>query len=139
MMDSPAHIFTYGTLKPGEANFDRYCANRVVSQHPAYIHAELYHFPTLGYPGVIDSTSQVHGYVLTFAEAEILLDLDELEDYHPDRTSVENDYTRKLVMTYTPEDIPDLPAGAYFIRKLGKNPVVHDGFVGANEVKPSTH
>ena len=115
MIDSPAHIFTYGTLKPGETNFDRYCANRVVSQHPAYIHAELYHFPTLGYPGVIDSISQVHGYVLTFAEAGILVDLDKLEDYHPDSSSVENDYTRKLVMTYTPEGIPHLLAWAYFI------------------------
>ncbi len=116
-MNSHLHIFVYGTLKPGEANFDRYCGNRVISSQRGYIQAELYHFPALGYPGAIPGTSQVHGYVLTFADAAILADLDELEYYQPDRHSAENDYTRELVSTYTIEGNPLVSAWAYFMSR----------------------
>jgi gamma-glutamylcyclotransferase (GGCT)/AIG2-like uncharacterized protein YtfP len=114
-VESPLHVFVYGTLKPGEANFDRYCGNRVISRHRAYIHAELYDFPALGYPGAIHGTSRVHGYVLTFANAEVLIDLDELEDYHPDRLPAENDYTRELVVAYPLEGHVLLSAWAYLM------------------------
>jgi gamma-glutamylcyclotransferase (GGCT)/AIG2-like uncharacterized protein YtfP len=116
-MNSHLHVFVYGTLKPGEANFDRYCGNRVISRHRGYIQAELYHFPALGYPGAIPGTSQVHGYVLTFADAAILADLDALEDYHPDRQPAENDYTRALVSTYTLARRPLVSAWAYFMSR----------------------
>ncbi len=114
-MNSHLYIFVYGTLKPGEAHFARYCGNSVISQQLGYIQAELYHFPALGYPGAIQGTSQVHGYVLTFADAAVLVELDELEDYHPDRQPAENDYTREIVSTYTSEGTPLVSAWAYLM------------------------
>jgi gamma-glutamylcyclotransferase (GGCT)/AIG2-like uncharacterized protein YtfP len=124
-MNSHLHVFVYGTLKPGEANFvgvasryeNRYCGTRVISRQRGYIQAELYHFPALGYPGAIHGDNQVHGYVLTFADAEILVSLDELEDYQPDRSPAENDYTRELVSTYTLDGSPLVSAWAYFMSR----------------------
>lgn len=114
-MTSYLHVFVYGTLKPGEGNFDRYCGDRVITSHRAYIDGELYHFPSLGYPGAIYGTRQVQGFVLTFADADILTDLDELEDYAPAREPAANDYTRQLVTTYTPDGLPDRLAWAYLM------------------------
>jgi gamma-glutamylcyclotransferase (GGCT)/AIG2-like uncharacterized protein YtfP len=57
----------------------------------------------------------VHGFVLTFADPTILTNLDKLEDYDSARPAIENDYTRELVMTYTPEGIPWIPAWAYLM------------------------
>ncbi len=114
-MSLPVHIFVYGTLKPGATNFDRYCGNKVIASHRAYIHGELYHFPSLGYPGTIHGHRQVHGFVLTFADVEILNDLDRLEDYDSQRQPAANDYMRELVMTYTPEGIPLILAWAYLM------------------------
>jgi gamma-glutamylcyclotransferase (GGCT)/AIG2-like uncharacterized protein YtfP len=114
-MNSHLHVFVYGTLKPGEANFARYCGNSVISSQRGYIQAELYYFPAFGYPGAIHGTRQVHGYVLTFADSEVLVDLDELEDYQPDRQPAENEYTRKLVITYTAEGSPLVSAWTYLM------------------------
>jgi gamma-glutamylcyclotransferase (GGCT)/AIG2-like uncharacterized protein YtfP len=109
------HVFVYGTLKPGESNFAHYCYNKVITSHRAYIRGDLYHFPALGYPGVIEGIRKVHGFVLTFSDAAILAALDELEDYQPDREPAKNDYTRQLVLTYTPKGIASIPAWAYFM------------------------
>jgi gamma-glutamylcyclotransferase (GGCT)/AIG2-like uncharacterized protein YtfP len=130
-MNSPLHVFVYGTLKPGEANFvgvassrnetlreryeNCYCGNRVISIQRGYIQAELYHFPALGYPGAIHGASRVHGYVLTFADAEVLVKLDELEDYQPDRPPAQNEYTRELVSTYRLDGSFFVSAWVYFI------------------------
>jgi gamma-glutamylcyclotransferase (GGCT)/AIG2-like uncharacterized protein YtfP len=109
------HVFVYGTLKPGGVNFDRYCGNKVVTSQPAYIHGELYHLPKLGYPAIIDGTSKVHGFILSFNDPTILSALDELEDYHPHRQPTVYDYTRKLVATYTIDRTPISSAWAYFM------------------------
>jgi gamma-glutamylcyclotransferase (GGCT)/AIG2-like uncharacterized protein YtfP len=108
-------IFVYGTLKPGECNFDRYCGNNTISSQRSYILGELYHFRLLGYPGVIPGTRQVHGFVLTFADATILAKLDELEAYDPARSAADNDYTRELVITHAPEGIASISAWVYLI------------------------
>lgn len=109
------HVFVYGTLKPGESNFAHYCGPKVIASHKAYIHGELYHLRSLGYPGAIHGERRVHGFVLTFSSAAILADLDELEDYQPERQPAENDYIRELVTTYTSEGIPYLSAWAYLM------------------------
>jgi gamma-glutamylcyclotransferase (GGCT)/AIG2-like uncharacterized protein YtfP len=118
------HVFAYGTLKPGAANFDRYCGSKVVNSQRAYIYGELYHLPSLGYPGATHGNRQVHGFILSFHDATILSELDELEDYDPQRQPAENDYTRELVTTHTPDCTPSISAWAYFmnpyqIRQLG--------------------
>jgi gamma-glutamylcyclotransferase (GGCT)/AIG2-like uncharacterized protein YtfP len=65
-MSEYLHVFVYGTLKPGEVNFDRYCGNKVIASRRVYIDGNLYHLPRLGYPGAIHGDRQVHGFVLAF-------------------------------------------------------------------------
>jgi gamma-glutamylcyclotransferase (GGCT)/AIG2-like uncharacterized protein YtfP len=100
MKDLDLHIFVYGTLKPGEANFEIYCGNRVINSQRAYIQGELYDLPSLGYPGLLHGNSQVHGFVLSFDCPAILSELDELEDFQPHRHPAENDYNRELVVAH---------------------------------------
>jgi gamma-glutamylcyclotransferase (GGCT)/AIG2-like uncharacterized protein YtfP len=114
-MNSDLHIFVYGTLKPGAANFDLYCSSKVLTSHRAYIYGELYNFPSLGYPGMIHGNKQIYGYVLSFNDTSVLQNLDELEDYDPLRQPAENDYTRELVTTYILDRTPSISAWAYFM------------------------
>jgi gamma-glutamylcyclotransferase (GGCT)/AIG2-like uncharacterized protein YtfP len=92
-------IFVYGTLKPGEVNYKRYCANRVIASQRAIAPGKLYALP-MGYPAMTAQNSQVHGYLLSFAELEILSLLDELEDYQPHRQISQNLYNREEIEIY---------------------------------------
>jgi gamma-glutamylcyclotransferase (GGCT)/AIG2-like uncharacterized protein YtfP len=117
-------VFVYGTLKPGAANFDRYCSSEVVSIYHAYIYGELYDLPSLGYPGAVRGTSKVQGFVLRFANSQILTALDDLEDYEPHRDPAANDYNREVVVAYTADRVADAAVWAYFmnpdrVRQLG--------------------
>jgi gamma-glutamylcyclotransferase (GGCT)/AIG2-like uncharacterized protein YtfP len=116
MKDLDLHIFVYGTLKPGEANFEIYCGNRVINSQRAYVYGELYDLPALGYPGLLHGNSQVHGFVLSFDSPTILPKLDELEDFQPHRHPAENDYNRELVVARTsPDRTAEILAWAYFM------------------------
>jgi gamma-glutamylcyclotransferase (GGCT)/AIG2-like uncharacterized protein YtfP len=99
-MNEDLHVFVYGTLKPGEANFERYCGNRVITSQRAQIEGSLYDLPALGYPGAIHGNSRVHGFVLSFDCSTILAELDELEDFQPHRDPAENDYNRESIVAY---------------------------------------
>src|ERR687885_990208 len=92
-------VFVYGTLKPGEINYDRYCAGRVVQEQPAIAYGQLYHL-SLGYPGMILGDGQVQGFLLTFADSAIFDSLDELEDYNPNRPQEDNEYNREQITVY---------------------------------------
>jgi gamma-glutamylcyclotransferase (GGCT)/AIG2-like uncharacterized protein YtfP len=114
-MDANLQVFVYGTLKPGAANFDRYCGDKVVKIQRGYTQGCLYEFPSLGYPGMIHGSDRVHGFILSFCDQTILTELDELEDYDPHRQPSDNEYNRELVTTYTTDGIPYLSAWAYFM------------------------
>ncbi len=101
-------IFVYGSLKPDEFNYS-VCADRVVSTEPAIAQGTLYHLP-LGYPAMTTGNTPIHGYILTFADAEILPILDTFETH--DRTELQKlfpdlkencDYDRHLIDTFTPD------------------------------------
>jgi gamma-glutamylcyclotransferase (GGCT)/AIG2-like uncharacterized protein YtfP len=92
-------VFVYGTLKPGECNYPYYCARSVVEAIQAYTWGNLYHLP-LGYPGMTLGESKTFGFILTFANEEILASLDELEDYEPGRSPQENEYQRQKILVY---------------------------------------
>lgn len=99
-------VFVYGTLKPGEQYYDRYCAGKVIQQQQAMAYGELFDFPQLGYPAMTTGSSRVYGVVLTFADASSLEQLDELEDYQPNRPPEQNEYIRVPIETFSP-DISD--------------------------------
>ena len=92
-------VFVYGTLKPGEVYYECYCNNKVVDVKKAYVRGELYALPQ-GYPAATQGNSLVYGYLLSFSTSEVLSNLDELEDYHPQRPISENLYNRKQVVIY---------------------------------------
>jgi len=110
-------VFVYGTLKPGEANYDFYCANQVVDAKKAWVRGELYGLPQ-GYPAVTTGNNSVYGYLLSFANPEVLSRLDELEDYHPQRPNNENLYNRIQVEIFDLENNSLGLAWVYFMSSV---------------------
>ncbi len=96
-------IFVYGTLKPGETNYQRYCTGKVVEAKRAIAFGQLFDLP-LGYPAMTIGDSPVQGFLLTFADPNVLSILDELEDYDPQRLPEENEYYRQEIDIYSPTD-----------------------------------
>lgn len=86
-------VFVYGTLKPSEANYDRYCKPWVIEAKAAIAYGRLYDLP-IGYPALTGGNFPVFGFLLYFDSPEILIKLDELEDYQPDRPIEANEYFR---------------------------------------------
>ncbi len=93
-------VFVYGTLKPGERNYQYYCGEKTVAEVPAYTHGQLYHFPA-GYPGMTKGKSKVKGWLLSFNNEKILASLDSLEDYQESRPPEFNEYNRLIIPTYS--------------------------------------
>ncbi|MFC8430167.1 gamma-glutamylcyclotransferase family protein [Streptomyces sp. NPDC057253] len=86
---TPARLpfFVYGTLRPGEVNHDLFLRGRVRSEEPGRLTgALLYDGP--GYPYVVEGTGgEVRGELVTpraDTYAELLVALDELEEYTPE-------------------------------------------------------
>jgi gamma-glutamylcyclotransferase (GGCT)/AIG2-like uncharacterized protein YtfP len=96
---NPIKVFVYGTLKPGESNYARYCVGKVVEEKRAIAFGQLYHL-SLGYPAITPGESKVQGFLLTFADPYILRYLDELEDYEQNRRPEENEYNRQQIEIY---------------------------------------
>ncbi|BAZ68144.1 MAG: gamma-glutamylcyclotransferase [Pelatocladus maniniholoensis HA4357-MV3] len=92
-------VFVYGTLKPGEANYQNYCDRKVVNATKAYVLGKLFDLPQ-GYPAMTSGDSPVYGYLLEFDLPEVLVELDDLEDYHPARPVPENLYNRQQIEVY---------------------------------------
>lgn len=108
-------VFVYGTLKPGESNYQRYCAGKVVQEERSIAYGELFHLPAFGYPAMTTGYTRVQGYVLSFADADVLHKLDQLEDYDPQRLPEENLYDRKQIETYNLDGRSQGIAWAYFM------------------------
>ncbi|MGB0272816.1 MAG: gamma-glutamylcyclotransferase family protein [Opitutales bacterium] len=96
-------VFVYGTLKPGGAYWQEYCAGRVVGQQAACVRGSLYDLRR-GYPGLRRTGSGwVHGYRLTLADSAALQRIDSLEGYRADRPEEQNEYTRIRVACLSPQ------------------------------------
>jgi gamma-glutamylcyclotransferase (GGCT)/AIG2-like uncharacterized protein YtfP len=85
---TPARLpfFVYGTLRPGEVNHDLFLRGRVRSEEPCRLAgALLYDGP--GYPYAVEEAGGVVTGVLVTPPAdaytELLVALDELEEYRP--------------------------------------------------------
>lgn len=107
-------VFVYGTLKPGEANYQRYCAGKVLSVQRAITYGQLYALP-FGYPAMIAGDRLVYGFLLTFANADILAALDRLEGYDSYQPATENEYIRQRIETYTSNLKPLAAAWIYLM------------------------
>lgn len=98
------NVFVYGTLKPGESNYQAYCSHKVIAIRQAYTWGELYHLPSLGYPAMTAGKSKVKGFLLTFMDESVLPYLDELESFYPQRSPEENEYNRQRISVCDWED-----------------------------------
>jgi gamma-glutamylcyclotransferase (GGCT)/AIG2-like uncharacterized protein YtfP len=107
-------VFVYGTLKPGEVNYQRYCDGKVVKATKAFTYGQLFALPE-GYPAMTPGPHPVYGYLLEFSCVDVLTDLDELEDYDPTRASSENLYCRQEVEIYDLQGRSLGRAWAYFM------------------------
>jgi gamma-glutamylcyclotransferase (GGCT)/AIG2-like uncharacterized protein YtfP len=107
-------VFVYGTLKPGEAYYDRFCGAKVLRAQTALSPGQLYLLPE-GYAAMTAGPGFVKGYVLTFTDPTVLTELDEFEDYHPDRPLLENEYIRQKVETFDLNQKPQGSAWGYLM------------------------
>lgn len=91
--DEGIRVFVYGTLKPGECNYARYCDGQVTDQFEAIAYGTLYHLP-VGYPAMTVGDRPIQGVVLCLRDPSTLNALDMLEDYDPNRSPDKNEYNR---------------------------------------------
>ncbi|MEH2395109.1 MAG: gamma-glutamylcyclotransferase [Nostoc sp.] len=97
-------VFVYGTLKPGEANYKRYCAGKIIDVKRAFVQGKLFALP-MGYPAMTLGNTQVYGYLLSFSNPRILNELDMLENYQSTRQPSENLYNRQIIEVYQPQSL----------------------------------
>ncbi len=95
----PIPVFVYGTLKPGEANYQFYCAGKVQKITGTYTKGQLFSLP-FGYPAMTPGEGRVEGVLLEFSDPKVLDLLDQLEDYDPQRSVNENEYNRQRITVY---------------------------------------
>ncbi|HBE17290.1 MAG TPA: hypothetical protein DEG17_06275 [Cyanobacteria bacterium UBA11149] len=98
-MSNNLRVFVYGTLKPGEVNYQRYCQGKVLEEKSAIAYGTLFNL-SLGYPAMTLGENIVRGFVLTFPDSSIFSLLDDLEDYNPHRLLEENEYYRQEIEIY---------------------------------------
>ncbi|WP_035986794.1 gamma-glutamylcyclotransferase [Leptolyngbya sp. KIOST-1] len=110
-MNTPCHLFVYGTLKPGERAFEPFCAPHLVASQQALAMGRLYHLP-LGYPAMTREAGWVQGVLLTFPSAACLQPIDAFEDYDPDRPAA-SEYQRDRHPVFTPQRQPLCTAWIY--------------------------
>lgn len=107
------NIFSYGTLKPGELNYKQYCA-QVLTVKRAITFGKLFALP-LGYPAMTRGESLVKGFLLSFPDSNILVQLDLLEGFNPSSLAANNEYNRQLIETYDSGLVPLGLAWAYLM------------------------
>jgi gamma-glutamylcyclotransferase (GGCT)/AIG2-like uncharacterized protein YtfP len=108
-------VFVYGTLKPGESNYQSYCAGKVSEVTRVYTFGQLYHLGACGYPAMTLGRSKVGGFLLTFLDLSVLEKLDELESYQLQRAPAENEYQRQKIIVYEPSGKPLGEAWGYLM------------------------
>jgi gamma-glutamylcyclotransferase (GGCT)/AIG2-like uncharacterized protein YtfP len=98
-------VFVYGTLKPGEINFQRYCQGKIIESQAAIAQGQLYRLP-FGYPAMTFGKGWVGGFILSFRDLDLLNCLDELEGYDSHRPAEQNEYQRCQIEAFSPEKQP---------------------------------
>ena len=94
-------VFVYGTLKPGESAFRRFCESYIIDQQNVLAPGRLYDL-SLGYPALTLESGWVEGTLLTFSNTAALTNLDEFESFYPDHPE-DSEYLRIWHTIYTPD------------------------------------
>ena len=107
-------VFVYGTLKPGEAAYRRYCQPQVVSAQPTLVQGDLFHLPQ-GYPALTVGDRWIKGFRLQLQDDRAIAAIDEFEDYDPSRSATENLYVRQQWPIFSPVQHPWGTAWVYWM------------------------
>ncbi|MBD2386531.1 gamma-glutamylcyclotransferase family protein [Cylindrospermum sp. FACHB-282] len=107
-------VFVYGTLKPGEANYQKYCEGKAKAAQRAFALGKLFALP-MGYPAMMLGEGQVQGYLLFFTNSGVLKELDDLEGYHPHGQISENLYNRQYIKVFEIQSLSLGYAWAYLM------------------------
>lgn len=107
-------VFVYGTLKPGEAFYQQYCAPHVVEAAPALAQGCLFHLPQ-GYPAMALGSGWVTGALLTLSSEAAIAPIDDFEDYDPTLSAADNLYVRQMHPVFSVERQPLGSAWAYIM------------------------
>ncbi|RZM79339.1 gamma-glutamylcyclotransferase family protein [Leptolyngbya iicbica] len=107
-------IFVYGTLKPDESAYDKYCAPYVTQTEAAFMQGQLFHLPQ-GYPAMTAGDRWVTGALLTFHDESAITHIDQFEDYDPYRPAENNLYQRLLCPVFSHTQEPLGTAWAYLM------------------------
>jgi gamma-glutamylcyclotransferase (GGCT)/AIG2-like uncharacterized protein YtfP len=87
-------VFVYGTLKPGEAAHEQYCAPYLKASQPAWMRGLLFHLPE-GYPALTVGDRWVAGALLQLRDEAAIARMDAFEDYDPTLPDADNLYVRR--------------------------------------------
>lgn len=109
-------VFVYGTLKPGEAAYRRYCQPHVVLAQPALVRGDLFHLPQ-GYPALTVGDRWIQGFLLKLHNDWDITAMDEFEDYDPSRSAAENLYVRQQWPVLSPTQQPLGQAWVYWMAR----------------------
>lgn len=120
-------VFVYGTLKPGQKNWDRLLNGRVHRFQTARIRGRLYAL-RLGFPAAVPANDWIQGYLLGLPDSELLHRIDALEGFRPDRPAHQNRYHRRVIPCFSPTGAPLGRVYAYFMdtntaKTLGGEPL----------------
>ncbi len=107
-------VFVYGTLKPGQRNWNRLLSGRVHRFQTARIRGRLYTL-RLGFPAAVPADDWIQGYLLGLPDSELLDRIDALEGFRPDRPARHNRYRRAVTPCFSPTGAPLGRAYAYFM------------------------
>ncbi len=107
-------IFVYGTLKPDESAYEKYCAPYVTQAEVALMRGQLFHLPQ-GYPAMTAGDLWVTGALLTLRAETAISYIDQFEDYDPDRPTTSNLYQRLQRPVFSPNQQPLGTAWVYLM------------------------
>lgn len=108
-------VFAYGTLKPGEMAFRRFCEPYVIDKQDVLAPGRLYNL-SLGYPALTLESGWVQGTLLTLSTATALAKLDGFEAFYPDHPQ-DSEYQRIWHRIYAPDQTFLTYAWAYAMTK----------------------
>lgn len=116
-MSKNINIFTYGSLREGFFNYDKYLDGKVISNKIGKIkNVNLYHMPYKGYPAIIPGTGEVIGEIMTLSDYDnVIKAVDEMEGFISEGNP-QNEYDKKLVEVELEDGTKEM-CYAYFYNK----------------------
>lgn len=92
------NIFTYGSLREGFFNYNKYLKGKVTSRKIGKVkNSDLYHMPYKGYPAILSGTGEVIGEVMVISDYDnVMRAIDEMEGFISEENP-NNEYNKKLL------------------------------------------